>query len=185
MEGKPFITHVGPGKPPWDIVDYVPQNSGPNTDPPIGIVWHTLEGTSEGARQWWRSCKCASAHFIVQKNGLIVKCVEPTWYAWHAGLDFDWQARAPFWRPSTGHNANQHCIGIEMEATAALGDFTEAQLQAAERLARWVTAQWHVVPEHRPNDLAGHRLHSEISALRTDPGPFFPLDRMLSACQGL
>jgi N-acetyl-anhydromuramyl-L-alanine amidase AmpD len=168
---------------PWDAIDLVPQFTRGRPLPITGIVWHTLEGSSSGARSWWRQCDCASAEFIIERSGLVVLCVDLGNTAWHAGtrwVNGVHTGRTPYWR---AHNANHGNVGIELEGSASQPSFPAAQIEGAKQLARWLTRRYGIPAEHRANDMSGHKRHSEVSNQRSDPGPNFPLAEIIQACR--
>jgi N-acetyl-anhydromuramyl-L-alanine amidase AmpD len=101
--------------------------------------------------------------------------------AWHAGTQgtpkLNGYGRAPFWR---ANNINPYSCGVELEGVGADG-FPEVQIEACIRVARWLTAAYAIRAEHTFDQIDGHHLHSDLSASRSDPGPNFPLARILAA----
>ena len=49
------------------------------------VLHHTGGSTAQGAIDWWKSSKTASAHYIVDKDGTIYQTVDEKYKAWHAG----------------------------------------------------------------------------------------------------
>jgi len=110
-----------------------------------------------------------SAHFLIDRGGGITQFVPVAQRAWHAGKSC-WRGR---------ERCNDFSVGIEL-----LGDaktpFTEAQYEAAARLARALMARF---PKLRRDCIVGH---ADIAPGRKwDPGPqwdwqrfFALLDRM-------
>jgi N-acetyl-anhydromuramyl-L-alanine amidase AmpD len=185
LKRRPTISHIGDNLPddnavPWDTVQHIRSGHTPGRSARIvGIVWHTLEdNVAQSSINWWETCHCGGAHFIVQKSGRIIQTVKLHDTAWHAGTTTG-SGRSAFWRQN---NANGSTVGIELEGKAADG-FTRRQIASAKKLARWLTKQYGIVAEHRPNSLPGHKRHSDISNERSDPGPHFPMDEILAACR--
>jgi N-acetyl-anhydromuramyl-L-alanine amidase AmpD len=166
---------------PWDAARLIrrPFTVGRGGACVCSVVWHSLEGSADGAISWWESQGGASAHFIITRAGRILLTVPLEHTAWHAGTDgtpgSGVYGRTPFWRT---HNVNQHSVGVELEGFAATG-FTHEQAASARRLADWLTAQYPIPRAHTRDQYAGHHRHSEISAQRSDPGPFFQWEWVL------
>jgi N-acetyl-anhydromuramyl-L-alanine amidase AmpD len=149
------------------------------------VVWHDMEGWLPGALARWNS-GLAGAHLCILKDGTVVLTCKLEDVAWHAGTNDDptggTYGRTPFWRKT---NLNPYSVGVELEgwADGRDGGYTEAQIQSAIRVAKALTAQFRILPRHTFDQVDGHHLHAEISASRQDPGPRFPLDRILAAIQ--
>lgn len=145
------------------------------------IVWHDMEGYLPGAIARWNG-GFAGAHLCVLKNGTVVLTCKIQDVAYHAGTDNSQfggtYGRSLFWR---SHNINPHSIGVELEGfvDARDGGYTEAQIQACVRIARWARVQLGVQHAHTFDQVAGHHLHGELSTSRSDPGPLFPIARIL------
>jgi N-acetyl-anhydromuramyl-L-alanine amidase AmpD len=139
------------------------------------VVWHDMEGYLAGAIARWNS-GAAGAHLCVLKNGQIVLTCRLQDVAWHAGTDnrpgSETYGRDIFWR---SHNINPHSIGVEIEgfADARDGGYTAAQIAAIGKIADWATRKLGIRREHTFDAIPGHHAHSEISAMRGDPGPNF------------
>lgn len=174
------VTPHDPTRVPWDRVRLTRAFTPGRNHPVVGLVWHTLEGSTTGALDWWDGCMCGSAHFIVSRNGDIVLAVRLHDRAWHAGTNRA-TGRSEYWRNT---DANEHTVGIELEGFANREPFPAAQLASCKRLAVWLTRQYTIVPEYRPNDIRGHKNHADVSNQRSDPGRHFPMDEVLAACRG-
>jgi N-acetyl-anhydromuramyl-L-alanine amidase AmpD len=141
------------------------------------VVWHSMEGFLAGALASWNSGK-AGAHLAILKDGTVVLTCPLVQVAWHAGTDDDPQSgtygRTPFWR-RPANNINPHSIGIELEgfADARDGGFTLAQQRSIRRVADWLTGTYGILRQHTLDQIPGHHRHSELSAMRGDPGPTF------------
>ncbi|MDQ6995083.1 MAG: 1,6-anhydro-N-acetylmuramyl-L-alanine amidase AmpD [Mariprofundaceae bacterium] len=95
-----------------------------------------------------------SAHFVVDRQGIITQFVPCEKRAWHAGVSC-WQGR---------EQCNDYAIGIEM-----IGDelqaFTPMQYQETARLCRTLMQ---IYPNIRQNRIVGHQ---DIAPIRKwDPG---------------
>lgn len=80
-----------------------------------------------------------SVHYVIDRDGSIIRCVADRYRAWHAGAaEFDGAT-----------NINQRSIGIEL---CNLGDgaeeFSDAQVSALIRLMAWLSWTW-AIPDGR------------------------------------
>jgi len=153
------------------------------------VVWHDLEGFTAGAISHWNT-GVASAHIIIKRDGTIVLAVKIENTAWHAGSSSNpasgTYGRTPFWREN---NINAYSIGVELEGFAAdgpgppihVGGFESAQIVSCVKIAKWAKQKYGVPLIHIDDQIPGHHLHSEISNLRSDPGPLFNLGSILAA----
>ena len=124
------------------------------------IVLHDTEGSSDAASvvSWWAgNGNLIAAHFVVNKDGSMVQCVELDKIAHHAGFG------------NTGHNEkfgvedesrddklgttsigssyadygmNSYSIGIELVHVGGSGDYPEAQLEALDALIAYIDAYY-------------------------------------------
>lgn len=109
-------------------------------------------------------------HYVIDKDGAIIQCVDERYRAWHAG--------ASYWRKTGGPgatqaNLNANSIGIEIcSPTLGQTPFTDAQIASL----KWLTAS--IVWRHKikPYQIVGH---SDIaSARKPDPGKMLPWDQL-------
>ena len=144
------------------------------------IVWHAMEGQFARAIARWNT-GVAAAHLCILRTGEVVLTCPLEHAAWHAGTQASpsrpGYGRTAFWRR---HNINPYSCGVELEGFSAVG-FTDEQIAACIRVAGWLTDRFSIRPKHTIDQIDGHHLHSEISASRSDPGPCFPLARILAA----
>lgn len=107
-----------------------PLASGPRTDDPTFILWHSTAGTSlSGAIRWLRKIGF-SYHYLIDTSGLIVKCVPTRRRAHHAGV-----SSGP-----DGNFCNRTSIGIAfVNPNDGKTPLTKAQLQAARELLSALT----------------------------------------------
>lgn len=170
----------------WDSVNLITAGfSTPSewstTDPRTinGIVWHDMEGWLAGAIATWNT-GVAGAHLCILRDGSVVLTVALSNIAWHAGTNnvpgSGTYGRTPFWR---SHNINPTSIGIELEGFVVSG-YTPQQIDACVRVGVYLTRMYGIEPSRQYDNLEGHHLHSEISAMRSDPGPLFPIDEIIS-----
>lgn len=124
------------------------------------IVLHDTEGegSASGVVDWWDgNGQGVAAHFIINKDGSIVQCVELDRITHHAGFG------------DTGHNEkygttdesrddkvgtqsigswasdygmNSYSIGIEMVHVGGSGDYPAAQLEALDNLIAYIDAYY-------------------------------------------
>lgn len=124
------------------------------------IVLHDTEGSSsaQSVVNWWDSNgQGVAAHFVINKDGSILQCVEMDSIAHHAGFG------------DTGHNAlfavgdesrddkvgttsigswaadygmNSYSIGIELVHVGGEGDYPQAQLDALDSLIAYIDSYY-------------------------------------------
>ena len=103
-----------------------------------------------------------SSHYLVRRDGQVIRFVPPEKRAWHAGVS-SWRGRS---------RCNDFSIGIELEGSED-DDFTAAQYRSLVSLLRTLQQQFPL------RDIAAH---SEVAPGRkTDPGPRFDWARLLSS----
>nr|WP_298135799.1 1,6-anhydro-N-acetylmuramyl-L-alanine amidase AmpD [uncultured Pseudomonas sp.] len=106
-----------------------------------------------------------SAHFLIERDGLITQFVSCLQRAWHAGQS-SFVGR---------ENCNDFSLGIELEGTDEL-PFTDAQYLALIELVGLLQAAYPAITAER---ICGH---SDIAPTRkTDPGPAFDWARLHAA----
>lgn len=138
----------------------------PNWDeralPVTMVVLHYTEMEREAALRRLTDPEAkVSAHFFISEDGEVVRLVDESKRAWHAG--------ASYWR---GHrDVNSASIGIELDHPGhALGyrEFRESQIEALVPLLHDVVRR-HDIP--RANVVG----HSDVApARKVDPGELFP-----------
>lgn len=124
------------------------------------IVLHDTEGegSASGVVDWWDNNGAGvAAHFVINKDGSIVQCVDLDRITHHAGYG------------DTGHNQkygttdesrddkvgtqsigswasdygmNSYSIGIEMVHVGGSGDYPQAQLEALDNLIAYIDAHY-------------------------------------------
>lgn len=103
-----------------------------------------------------------SAHFFIDRGGIVSQYVATQDRAWHAGVS-QWCGR---------DNCNDFSIGIELEGT----DDTPYSAQQYRQLARLIQCLRREYPHIPANAIVGH---SDIAPGRkTDPGPAFDWQRL-------
>lgn len=106
-----------------------------------------------------------SAHYLIGRQGEVVRLVPEEKRAWHAGLSY--------WR---GHrDVNSASIGIELDHPGHLfgyGPFPDAQFEALVPLVARIVKRYDIP---RANVVG----HSDVApARKIDPGELFPWDRL-------
>lgn len=124
------------------------------------IVLHDTEGTADGAsvvQSWDAAGAGIAAHFVVNKDGSIVQCVDMDRIAHHAGFgdtghndkfgvtdesrdDKRGQKAPPSWAQDYGMNS--YSVGIELVHVGGSGDYPAAQLDALDALIAYIDAYY-------------------------------------------
>jgi AmpD protein len=106
-----------------------------------------------------------SAHFLIERDGVVTQFVSCQDRAWHAGVS----------RFAGREGCNDFSLGIELEGTDEL-PFSDAQYVALAALTRLLQEAYPAITEER---ICGH---SDIAPGRkTDPGPAFDWARLRRA----
>ncbi len=142
----------------------------PNWDeralPVTMVVLHYTEMEREAALQRLIDPEAkVSAHYFIAEDGEVVRLVDESKRAWHAG--------ASYWR---GHkDVNSASVGIELDNPGHANgyrEFTEAQIEALVPLLHDIVRR-HDIP--RANVVG----HSDVApARKIDPGELFPWARL-------
>lgn len=140
---------------------------------PIAVVIHVADGLNNRGgtdAHFANPTSKVSAHYLVQRDGVIHQYVEERDTAQHAGTVV--RSRWPL--ISTGPNPNTFTIGIEHEGFD--GDaLTAAQEASSARLIREVCARHRI-----PVDALHVIPHHEIRANKTCPGAGIDVTRLIS-----
>lgn len=151
----------------------------------MAIVDHITAGSLTPSLDWLcNPHAAASAHYVVARSGHVFQLVADADAAWTQGVDFDnyavyqsdlsvpWLAQC--WRDRV--SPNLVAIGIEHEANVGQ-PLTEPQIAATVQLHRWLCATYGI-----PADAEHIVGHSRIDAVSrgNDPGPLFPMARLLA-----
>lgn len=124
------------------------------------IVLHDTEGTADGASvvaAWDAAGAGIAAHFVVNKDGSIVQCVDMDRIAHHAGFgdtghneeygvtddsrdDKRGQKTPPSWAHDYGMNS--YSVGIELVHVGGSGNYPSAQLDALDALIAYIDAYY-------------------------------------------
>ena len=106
-----------------------------------------------------------SAHYVITEEGEVVRLVDESMRAWHAGLSY-WRGKA---------NVNGCSIGIELQNpghTCGYRPFPDAQIDALVPLLHRIVHDYDIP---RANVVG----HSDIAPQRKlDPGELFPWERL-------
>lgn len=135
----------------------------PESDPIDKIVVHTMQGSYEGTKAWFRNPDSeVTTHYIIRSHdGEITQMVHETDIAWHAG---NW-------------DYNVTSIGIEHEGYVEDPDkwYTDEMYESSAELVRWLCDKYDI-PVDRDHIIA----HSEVpGATHTDPGKGWDWDRYM------
>jgi N-acetylmuramoyl-L-alanine amidase len=130
------------------------------------VLHYTDMPSAEGALT--RLCDPAakvSAHYVITEEGEVIRLVDESMRAWHAGLSY-WRGKA---------NVNGCSIGIELQNpghTCGYRPFPDAQIDALVPLLHRIVHDYDIP---RANVVG----HSDIAPQRKlDPGELFPWERL-------
>jgi N-acetylmuramoyl-L-alanine amidase len=158
------------------IAEHPSPNHGPRTaDSEVDMLVLHYTGMASADAALARLCDPiaeVSAHYLIEEDGTVLRLVDESRRAWHAGVSF--------WR---GHrDVNSRSIGIELVNPGhefGYRDFPEPQMAALIELAAAIVAR-HPIPAR---NVIGH---SDIAPDRkTDPGERFDWHRLAEAGIGL
>ncbi len=137
-------------------------------DTPVDILMLHYTGMRSAEEALDRMCDRAakvSAHYCVDEDGTIVRLVDESHRAWHAGV--------ASWRGET--DVNGRSIGIEIVNPGhefGYRPFPEVQMRAVEELCQDILARWPIPARN----VVGH---SDVAPERkTDPGELFDWPRL-------
>lgn len=120
------------------------------------IVLHDTEGegSASGVVDWWDSNGAGvAAHFIINKDGSIVQCVDLDRITHHAGygdtghnqkygttdeLRDDKVGTQSIGSWASDYGMNSYSVGIEMVHVGGSGDYPQAQLEALDNLIAYI-----------------------------------------------
>ncbi|MBC7545465.1 MAG: N-acetylmuramoyl-L-alanine amidase [Candidatus Sericytochromatia bacterium] len=139
------------------------------------IVLHHTEGASDAAavaRYFQNPVRKTSAHYIVDRDGSLIRCVPDPKRAWHAGVS----------RFQGVSGVNEFSIGIEI---CNRGDHIEpyppAQMSTVVRLVAWLATVYHL-PMSR---VTRHRDIALPPGRKSDPSDNFDWPGVLVSAQRL
>jgi N-acetylmuramoyl-L-alanine amidase len=148
-----------------DILDAPSPNRNPRPTPTIDcIVIHDTESeTARAALSWFETPQSGvSAHYVIDRDGTLYRCVPDTDRAWHAGRSV----------LAGRENVNDVSIGIELVGFAAR-PYPDAQIDALVALCVELGARYPAITLDR---IVGHEHIAVPAGRKTDPGPHFPWD---------
>lgn len=128
-----------------------PQNYNERTSKISMVTLHDTEGNAQGTLSWFANpFSKVSAHVVIDKQGVIYRCVPDEKRAWHV----------------RGYNDISLGVELEMLATDPDGAFTDAQMESC---AGWVADKclWYSIPMNR---ILPHAFLDPMR--RTDPRGF-------------
>lgn len=135
------------------------------------IVIHSMYVPEFGPNDFFDVQRCVevlqregvSAHYMISRDGIIVRCVDESKRAWHAGV-----SKMPF-PDDSRENVNDFSIGVELIGAPDL-EFTDMQYKALNQLIAKLASSYPI------NEIVGH---DHISPDRkTDPGARFSWERV-------
>jgi N-acetylmuramoyl-L-alanine amidase len=146
------------------------ESSTPNFDerrdgktPRLLILHYTDTLSLEETLGLLRGTRKASAHYIVDEDGSVIRLVDEKHRAWHAGIA-SWEAET---------DVNSVSIGIELQNPGhhhGYRAFQAAQLWSAMELCKDIVARYKIKPWH----VLGHSDITPMRNDRPDPGHLFP-----------
>jgi N-acetylmuramoyl-L-alanine amidase len=137
----------------------------PRTTPTIDcIVIHDTESeTARAALSWFEAPESqVSAHYVIDRDGTVYRCVPDADRAWHAGRSV----------LAGRDNVNDVSIGIELVGFATR-PYPDAQIDTLVALCVELCARY---PAITPDRIVGHEHIAVPAGRKTDPGPHFPWD---------
>ena len=150
----------------------------PGTMKATALVYHCMQGHLSTMRLWASEPAPvhhqSSYHFGISLTGDIVEFVEIGPPAWHAGrLD----QTKPTWSGWVeGKSVNSHTLSIAAEGFSQRNAWTDAQLESALTLQRWINQETGMVSSE--DTIITHAMIAPTSRAN-DPGPNFPRDLLI------
>lgn len=132
------------------------------------IVIHSMYNPTSDAPFSIEACKAildtyeVSAHYIIDREGIIHRLVQDDHMAWHAG-----KSRMP--NPDAREKVNAFSIGIELVGNETSG-FTDAQYESLKLLTTDIMARESIAYIVGHNQIAGREVRGED--FKTDPWMF-------------
>ena len=128
------------------------------------IVIHDTESdTAAAALSWFESPESGvSAHYVIDRDGTIYRCVAEMFRAWHAGSS-ELEGRT---------DVNNFSLGIELVGFAT-GTYTDVQIDTVVELCVDLCLRYPAITVAR---IVGHSDIATPPGRKTDPGPHFPWD---------
>ena len=154
------------------VIDALSPNHNSRSGAPIDcIVIHDTEcDTATAALSWFESPQSqVSAHYVIDRDGTIYRCVADELRAWHAGSS-EFEGR---------RDVNDFSLGIELVGFAT-GTYTDAQIDALVEFCVDLCLRYPAITVAR---IVGHSDIALPPGRKTDPGPHFPWDEMRARVQ--
>lgn len=135
-----------------------------------GIVLHADAGASDAGTLSWCAAPHSrvSYHYLVGRDGTVYRLVPEARRAWHAGVS----------AAAGRENCNDWTVGVACANRQDGEPFPEAQVAALIRLVCEIRRRHPAVTLDR---VLTHEQVARPEGRKTDPGPLFPLARVLAA----
>lgn len=171
----PALPEPPPLHPP-DLIEILsPNHNGRKGAGISAIVLHHTASPADAqaiARWFQRRQARVSSHYVVDRDGTIVRCVPDHRRAWHAGPSV--------FRGRT--NVNDFSLGIEIcNKGDGIEPYPPEQVQAVTRLVAWL-AQRHGIPLSR---VTRHRDVIRPAGIKNDPSDNFPFFGVVTMAEAL
>jgi N-acetylmuramoyl-L-alanine amidase len=125
------------------------------------VIHDTESATAAAALSWFESPGSqASAHYVIDRDGTIYRCVEEGERAWHAGVSA-LRGRS---------DVNTFSVGLELVGVSTQG-YTEDQLQVLVKACVDLMQRYHGITISR---MVSHQEIALPPGRKHDPGPNFP-----------
>ena len=145
-------------------------NNRPDVTIDCVLVHDTESDTAAAALSWFESPDSGvSAHYVIDRDGTVYRCVPDELRAWHAGTS-ELEGRT---------NVNDFSLGIELVGFAT-EPFTETQIDVLVELCVELCLKYPAITVAR---IVGHADVATPTGRKTDPGPHFPWDVMRARVQ--
>jgi len=145
-------------------------NNRPDVTIDCILVHDTESDTAAAALSWFESPDSGvSAHYVIDRDGTVYRCVPDELRAWHAGTS-ELEGRT---------NVNDFSLGIELVGFAT-EPFTETQIDVLVELCVELCLKYPAITVAR---IVGHADVATPTGRKTDPGPHFPWDVMRARVQ--
>lgn len=151
-------------------LDNAVHHGGKRVIDPELVVWHTTDGDSaRSSIDYLNSTgdKVASYHYLIDRDGTILRMTDPQLIAYHAG-DSAWPGAIPYPPGNGGRSINKRSIGI---AWANKGEpLTIQQKASGLYLAKVYCTRYGLTPQQ----MIGH--YECSPGRKTDPKPAMDMD---------
>jgi len=145
-------------------------NSRPGLTIDCIVIHDTESDTAAAALSWFESPDSGvSAHYVIDRDGTVYRCVPDELRAWHAGTS-ELEGRT---------NVNDFSLGIELVGFAT-ETFTDAQIDVLVELCVELCLKYPAITVAR---IVGHADVATPSGRKTDPGLHFPWDVLRARVQ--